>query len=171
MQGWSKQLHHWANISTPILKRAAKQLLMTNSHYFTSFSANFFDVLFLRTSYFPRYTCQKPIPPKFFRNLNKIDLPRKIFPPIRKGVKLDNSKKGHKSLPSVPHAALGPRVGHPCSNETISNNGANFKQNPFFYPCQGHCPHCGGNPIFYRSPGIWIWGWEIFVRLKRCTAR
>ena len=29
----------------------------------------------------------------------------------------------------------------------------------------------GGNPIFYRSPGIWISGWEIFVRLKRCTAR
>ena len=29
----------------------------------------------------------------------------------------------------------------------------------------------GGNPIFYRSPGIWICGWEIFVRLKRCTAR
>ena len=29
----------------------------------------------------------------------------------------------------------------------------------------------GGNPIFYRSPEIWICGWEIFVRLKRCTAR
>ena len=29
----------------------------------------------------------------------------------------------------------------------------------------------GGNPIFYRSPGIWICGWETFVRLKRCTAR
>ena len=29
----------------------------------------------------------------------------------------------------------------------------------------------GGNPIFYRSPGIWICGWKIFVRLKRCVAR
>ena len=29
----------------------------------------------------------------------------------------------------------------------------------------------GGNAIFYRSPGIWICGWEISVRLKICTAR
>ena len=29
----------------------------------------------------------------------------------------------------------------------------------------------GGQSHFYRSPGIWICGWEIFVRLKRCTAR
>ena len=32
-------------------------------------------------------------------------------------------------------------------------------------------PQKGANPIFYRSPGIWIWGWEIFVRLKRFTTR
>ena len=45
-QGWPTQLHNWANISAPILKRAAKLLLMTDSHYFTLFSSNFFDDLF-----------------------------------------------------------------------------------------------------------------------------
>ena len=29
-----------------------------------------------------------------------------------------------------------------CFNETISNNGANFKQNPFFYLCKGRYPLC-----------------------------
>ena len=68
-QGWPTQLHHWANIFVPILKRAAKLLLMANSNYFTSFSSN------------------------FFRHLNKIDLPRKIVPPLKKEVQLDNSKR------------------------------------------------------------------------------
>ena len=45
-QEWPTQLHHWANISDPILKRAAKLLLMTNSHHFTSFSSNFFHDFF-----------------------------------------------------------------------------------------------------------------------------
>ena len=57
-------------------------LLMTNSHYFISFSSNFL-MTFLRTSYFPHYTCQKPIRLKFFRHFNRIDLPRKIFSPLR----------------------------------------------------------------------------------------
>ena len=63
--------------------------------YFTSFSSNFFGDPFLRTSHFPRYTCQKPIPPKFFRHLNKIDLPRKIkiFPPIKKELNLTIVKR------------------------------------------------------------------------------
>ena len=43
-------------------------LLMTNSHYFTSFSLNFFDDFFLRTSYFSHYTCQKHIPRNFSDN-------------------------------------------------------------------------------------------------------
>ena len=29
----------------------------------------------------------------------------------------------------------------------------------------------GAIPFFYRSLGIWISGWEIFARLKRCTVR
>ena len=33
---------------------------------------------------------------------------------LKNGVKLDNSKKGSKGLPSGPHAALRPSVGHPC---------------------------------------------------------
>ena len=106
-QGWPTQLYHWANISAPIVKRAAKLLLMTNSHYFTSFSSNFLMTFFWEPHISPLYF-QKPIPPKFFWHLNKTDLPRKIFPPLKKGVQLDNSKKGRTSLPR------GPRVGHPC---------------------------------------------------------
>ena len=65
-QGWPTQLHHWANISAPILKRATKLLLMTNSHYFTSFSSNFL-MNFLRTSYFPRYAIlAKSLSPEMF---------------------------------------------------------------------------------------------------------
>ena len=81
-QGWPTQLHHWANISAPILKRAAKLLLMTNSHYFTSFSSNFLMIFFENLIFYPLcYTCQKPIPPKCLRHLNKINIPRKMFPP------------------------------------------------------------------------------------------
>ena len=106
-QGWPTQLHHWANIFASILKRASK-LLMTNSQYFTFFPSNVFDHLFiLLTSFFPHRTFQKPSPlPKFFA------LPAK-FVSLKK-VKLDNSKKGRKGLPSGPHVALGPSVGHPC---------------------------------------------------------
>ena len=57
-QGWSTQLHYWANIPAPILKRAAKLLLMTNSHYFTS---NFFENLIFSPLYPP-----KAYPPEIF---------------------------------------------------------------------------------------------------------
>ena len=64
-QGWPTQLHHWANISAPILKRAAKLLLMTNSHYFTSFSSNFFDELCFENLIFPAIPA-KSLSPKIF---------------------------------------------------------------------------------------------------------
>ena len=64
--GWPTQLHHWANILVPIVKRVAK-LLITNSLYFSSFLSNFL-VTFLEPH--PLCICQKPIPPKFFRPLN-----------------------------------------------------------------------------------------------------
>ena len=59
-QEWPSQLHHWANISAPIIKsikRAAKLLLMTNSHYFifTSFSSNFFKDFFENFIFPPLY--------------------------------------------------------------------------------------------------------------------
>ena len=72
----------------------------------------------LRTSCFPRYTCQKPIPRNFSDILIKLTSLEKFsslknFPTLKKGVHLDNSKKCRTSLPSGLHAALGPRVGHP----------------------------------------------------------
>ena len=64
-QGWPTQLHHWDNIFVSILKRAAK-LPIANSQHFTSFAPNFFDDLFLGTSFFPRYTCQNSATPQNF---------------------------------------------------------------------------------------------------------
>ena len=91
-QGWPTQLQHWANISAPILKRAAKLLLMTNSHYFASFSSNFL-MTFFENLIFPPLYLPKAYLPKFFRHLNKIDLPRKIFPPLKKELNLTIVKR------------------------------------------------------------------------------
>ena len=52
--------------SAPILKRAAKLLLMTNSHYFTSFSSNFFDDLFFENLMFSPLYLTKAYPPEIF---------------------------------------------------------------------------------------------------------
>ena len=60
---------------------------MTNSHYFTSFSSNFFDDLFLRTSYFPAIPA-KSLSPRNFSDIStkltsreKFSLPKQIPPP------------------------------------------------------------------------------------------
>ena len=66
---------------------------MTNSHYFTSFSSIFFDDLFFENLVFPPLYLPKAYPPKFFQHLNKIDLPRKIFPPLEKELNLTMVKR------------------------------------------------------------------------------
>ena len=99
----------------PFLKRAAKLLLMTNSqsHYFTSFSSNFFENLIFSLLYLP-----KAYPQNFSdisTKLTFLEVKAKSFPSLeiflplklKKGVQLDNSKKGCTSLPS------GLCVGHP----------------------------------------------------------
>ena len=65
-QGWPTQLHNWANIPAPILKRAAKLLLITNSHYFTLFSSNFYDDLFFENLIFSPLYLPKAYPPEIF---------------------------------------------------------------------------------------------------------
>ena len=48
-QGWPTQLHHWANISAPILKRAAKLMLMTRLGQFFAINAKVEIIVFLIT--------------------------------------------------------------------------------------------------------------------------
>ena len=93
-QRWPTQLHRWANISDPILKRAAKLLLMTNSHYFNSYFSNFFDDFFKNLIFSPRYYLPKAYPRNFsnistkLTSIEKFYLPKKIFPPLKKKLNL-----------------------------------------------------------------------------------
>ena len=76
-----------------INSQCAELLVRPLYHYLTSFSSNF-SWLFLRTSYFPRYAIiAKSLSPKCFRHLNKINLPRKIFPPLKKELNLTIVKR------------------------------------------------------------------------------
>ena len=68
-------------------------ITILNSHYFTLFSSNFFDDLFFENLIFSPLYLLKAYPPKFFRHLNKIDLPRKIFSPLKKELNLTMVKR------------------------------------------------------------------------------
>ena len=48
-----------------------------------------------------------------------------------------------------------------CFNETISNIGANFKQNPFFCLCQRRYPLCSGEPLLLV---LWYSGYSYPTR-------
>ena len=80
---------------------------------FTSFSSNFFDDFFFENLIFSPLYLPKAYPPEILPTSQQNWPPSKNFPTLKKGVKVDNSKKGRTSLPS------GPRVGHPWYKYTI----------------------------------------------------